>query len=241
MVRRAYLVVGIAAAALVMTLVVASISTGSVLGVQRPPGREGNPGSGSLHRPHLPGPGEPSIPHWLIVSVTVLLLLYALGVVLLVVLGRGSRRATAPRLILDEDELDQGSAWGAVITAELGRAAAEQLDALTHGTPRNAIVACWLRLQSATQQAGLPAAAWETSHEYTVRALRRLSLDGSAITTLSELYREARFSDHEMTEEQRGQAVAALSVLAAQLARQSADTPVGRTGQTGSALDSVAR
>jgi hypothetical protein len=213
--RRATLTVAIAATALVATLVVATIATGSVLA--GPPHHHPSrvTGRGSLHTRHRTTLAAPVLPQWLGATLIVLL---GIGVVTLLVFARGRRRADEERLLYDEDDDAPGSAWEALLSVELGEAAAEQLTALVRGSPRNAIVACWLRLQEATRRAGLPAEASETSHEFTVRAMRRLHLDDVAITTLSRLYREARFSDHEMVEMQRAQAVEALGVLAGQLA-----------------------
>lgn len=218
MVRRAYMVVGIAAAAVLMTLVVASTSTGSVLGPQRHAGPATDQPFKRVTPPSRLGAQQWALPHWMLTAFTVLLVLYALGLVALAIFSRLAQRLD------EEEELDLGadgdpeaSDWGAVISAELAATATEQLSGLTRGSPRNAIVACWMRLQDATRSAGVPAEESETSLEFTVRALRRLDLDPAAITTLSELYREARFSDHAMTEQQRTEAVGALVVLAGQL------------------------
>jgi Domain of unknown function (DUF4129) len=97
-------------------------------------------------------------------------------------------------------------------------AAEDQLAALHRGTPRNAIVACWLALNAATVRAGLPEVSSLTSQEYLVRAIGALGLDPPAITELGKLYREARFSTHEMVESQRELAGRSLSVLVDQLA-----------------------
>jgi hypothetical protein len=158
------------------------------------------------------------VPSWLGVLA---LLMLALAVVALILLARGERKSYQRRLMYEEEEEASPDDWAALLSVELGQAAGEQLLELTRGSPRNAIVACWLRLQVATQRAGLPTEPSETSREFTVRALRLLRLDGASIATLSELYREARFSAHEMDESQRSRAVAALGVLAGQLGARS--------------------
>jgi len=53
-----------------------------------------------------------------------------------------------------------------------------------------------------------------------VRAMGSLGLDPPAIRVLASLYREARFSEHPMTESHRDRAGAALRVLADQLDRR---------------------
>ena len=61
----------------------------------------------------------------------------------------------------------------------------------------------------------------ETSAEFVVRALRGLDLDPAPIARLAALYREARFSEHPVGEEARGEARAALEVLHEDLVRRS--------------------
>lgn len=90
---------------------------------------------------------------------------------------------------------------------------AAQFDALAHGEPRNAIVACWLRLEDDVAAAGWPRHAAETSAEYTTRVLAAVGLDGEAVTALAALYREARFSTHTLGEADRSRATAALRAV----------------------------
>jgi Domain of unknown function (DUF4129) len=217
MVPRAYTIVGIAAAALVSTLVAASLSSGSLLGRQH----VATPGSPTPapppHHPRSSAPGGTGIPTWLTVSMTVLLAVYALGLLVLVALSRRRRKDREDPLRLPMEEARPSSPWETVLSVDLGNAAEEQLAALRRGTPRNAIVACWMGLQAATHGAGLPESRSETPDEFMLRAMRSLELDPPSITALSALYREARFSDHLMVEEQRQQAGQALRVLADQL------------------------
>ncbi|MEO5709863.1 MAG: DUF4129 domain-containing protein, partial [Nocardioidaceae bacterium] len=88
-----------------------------------------------------------------------------------------------------------------------------QLEVVEQGDARNGIVACWLRLQEIVGDAGLPARASETSAEFVVRTLKALDLDPQAIGTLAALYREARFSEHDMGEDRRTTARTALQAL----------------------------
>lgn len=91
--------------------------------------------------------------------------------------------------------------------------AAEQRAALVAGTPRNAIVACWLRLERAVADAGLERDVADTSVEFTSRVLGAYSVDRDAIVQLAALYREARFSTHVMDETHRRAALGALDTL----------------------------
>jgi hypothetical protein len=102
--------------------------------------------------------------------------------------------------------------------------AAAQHAAVEAGDPRNGIVACWLRLQEAVSEAGLPPHRSETSSEFVVRALHSLDLDPRAIGRLAALYREARFSEHELGEDARTAARDALHALHADLRARGAVT-----------------
>ncbi|MBI5090492.1 MAG: DUF4129 domain-containing protein [Actinobacteria bacterium] len=93
-----------------------------------------------------------------------------------------------------------------------------QLSALAQGSPRNAIVACWLRLEDDVAAAGLPRRRSETSAEFTTRVLASYSLDPGPIAELAALYREARFSRHELGQADRDRALVALRRVHAALA-----------------------
>lgn len=89
--------------------------------------------------------------------------------------------------------------------------AGHRLELLQEGSPRNAIVAAWHDLEESTAEAGLPRSPAETSTEYTVRVLHTWDVDPHTMAALADLYREARFSNHPMTEQHREQAVALLT------------------------------
>ena len=100
-----------------------------------------------------------------------------------------------------------------VSLAALTADAPVQLAALQEGTPRNAIVACWLRLETAAGQAGVARHPAETSTEFTTRVLGALTVDAARFKGFAGLYREARFSRHELGEPARQSALAALRSL----------------------------
>lgn len=91
--------------------------------------------------------------------------------------------------------------------------AVEQDGLLREGDPRNAIVAAWLRFEVQGDAAGVGRKAWETSSEYALRILDLVSADSGAVTRLAGLYREARFSDHPITEDHRAEALDALATI----------------------------
>jgi hypothetical protein len=93
---------------------------------------------------------------------------------------------------------------------EMRRDATEQFELLLGGQPRNAIVAAWDRFEEQAERVGVARKLWETSSEFTLRLLDAVAAAPSAVTRLAALYREARFSEHEITESNRESAVAAL-------------------------------
>jgi hypothetical protein len=103
--------------------------------------------------------------------------------------------------------------------------AVAQLSALGEGAPRNAIVACWIRLEDAVAAAGLEPNPAETAAELTARVLSTYGVARTAIVELASLYREARFSTHELGEEHRERAVAALRQLHSELAVRTPAVP----------------
>ncbi|MEP1124311.1 MAG: DUF4129 domain-containing protein [Ilumatobacter sp.] len=110
--------------------------------------------------------------------------------------------------------------------------------ALLTGAPRNAIVRCWLQLERDVADAGLVRDPSDTSADFTERVLSRYTVDSDAIHRLGNLYREARFSQHELGEASRDAAVDALDGLHRALAsRRSRD----QTDDDSSARDGAVR
>jgi hypothetical protein len=93
--------------------------------------------------------------------------------------------------------------------------------AIGAGTPRNAIVAAWVRLEQAVESEHFPHRPEETPSELVERALSSYRLDDESIRRLATLYREARFSQHPVTEEHRLEAADCLSRLLASLGARS--------------------
>lgn len=100
---------------------------------------------------------------------------------------------------------------------ELTRDAAAQRAALEAGEPRNAIVACWHRFEQQVGRAGLRRAPWQTTGEFVLDVLDEVGADRGAVARLADLYREARFSDHPVGEDERRRALEALDAVHAGL------------------------
>jgi hypothetical protein len=93
----------------------------------------------------------------------------------------------------------------------LREGADEQFALLERGEPRNAIVACWHQFEVSTAEAGLARKPWQTTSEFVLRLLDAVGADDVQVNRLAALYREARFSDHPVTEDQRHAAIDALA------------------------------
>jgi len=91
--------------------------------------------------------------------------------------------------------------------------ASQRLDALSAGTPAEGIIAAWTHLEATLHEAGLALPPSRTSTEVSVDVLRRFSVDESTLSTLADLYREARWSRHPLTEDDRRRAAAAYGAL----------------------------
>lgn len=105
------------------------------------------------------------------------------------------------------------------VAETITRDAAEQRAALQTGAPRDAIVACWLRLEASVVAAGVERRPSDTSTELVERVLTEHQVNPNSLAALAGLYREARFSDHEMHEAARATAISALDQVHAGLAR----------------------
>ncbi|MFC6705980.1 DUF4129 domain-containing protein [Flexivirga alba] len=92
-------------------------------------------------------------------------------------------------------------------------AAGRQQQRILEGAPSNAVVACWVDLEQAVAQVGVERRPSETSAELTIRVLDALDVDRRALRTLGALYREARYSAHPLTEQDRASAQRALTTL----------------------------
>jgi len=106
----------------------------------------------------------------------------------------------------------------------------QRLDALSVGTPAQGIIAAWNHLEATLYEAGLPLPPSRTSTEVSLDVLRRFSVDEATLRTLADLYREARWSRHPLTEDDRSRAAAAYGALDAALR---AGMPEGNRGTRG--------
>ena len=154
-------------------------------------------------------------PKWVGVLTWILVGAAAVGVaaVLLAMVAAAVREVRARRLREEERTavgftvLDEPVRVAREVSVDAG----EQDTLLREGDPRNAIVAAWHRFEVQGERAGVARRPSETSSEYGLRILDLAEADGGSVNRLAELYREARFSEHPITEEHRAQALAALA------------------------------
>ena len=138
-----------------------------------------------------------------------------------VLAGREARTPTAA----DAPDLDLEALALAVASDT-----SQRLDALSAGTPAQGIIAAWNHLEATLHEAGLPLPPSRTSTEVSLDVLRRFSVDEATLRTLADLYREARWSRHPLTEDDRSRAAAAYGALDAALR---AGMPEGNRGTRG--------
>jgi hypothetical protein len=102
----------------------------------------------------------------------------------------------------------------AQVTEVMSQDAEEQRTLLAvGGEPRNAIVECWHRFEEQAVRAGVDRRPWQTTAEFVLGALDLVGADRGAVARLADLYREARFSDHPMTDRHRSEALEALDTI----------------------------
>ena len=171
-----------------------------------PPPSASPPPVGGLQPGRMPEHHQP-----LVVTILVAVAILGAVVLVLVVLGLAAGRladALTRRRGLGNDvdaPATTLAADGAASTS-LSHAIAEQLAELAVGPPREAIAACWVRLEHEAARLGVAPRRSDTATDFVVRLLDGLGADRAAADGLAALYREARFSDHRMDEDDRARA-----------------------------------
>ena len=144
---------------------------------------------------------------WWVLGGIALTLLLAVVVVLAIRANRRRRHAAPPESAREAPDR-------ALLT---DRRAAHQARMVREGSPREAIIATWLDLERLVAAAGVPRRPSETSSELVVRVLDDREVPAAALTDLAALFREARFSTHELTEALRERAAGDLDAVHAAL------------------------
>jgi hypothetical protein len=111
---------------------------------------------------------------------------------------------------------DRGVA--ADLPRRLAQAVDEGLDELASGPVADAIIACWLRVHEVALESGIAPKRSDTPEQFVGRILADVQVRAQPLEQLADLYREARFSGHRMSEADRAAARAALEMISRDLA-----------------------
>jgi hypothetical protein len=212
------LVAGVAAregdytAPLPTTAAAATTATAAPTRASSSPSAEPTTTADAEEQPELP----PSRALGRVLLVLVTLLVLAGAAALITSLVRGARD------LARSGALTPPWAAGTAVREALAPAAEEALMAVEQPDAREAVVRTWLLLGEAAAATGLPARPAETATEYAARIAAELDLPGGELDRLADLYREARFSRHEVGERQRAEARELLRRLRDRLTRVSA-------------------
>ncbi|UXA18315.1 DUF4129 domain-containing protein [Mycobacterium sp. SMC-4] len=175
----------------------------SPAGVDQPP-REGAEG-GSVPRPAA---GSDALFGYLLVGTVAMV---ALSIVAGLRAGRVAPAAPPP-----VDDVDDVAAPAGSAAPDLARAAERGLAEIDdrRRDPREAIIACYAVMEAELEKSpGTSPRASDTPSEVLARAVDRHALRADSAVGLVELFEEARFSRHVMTEQHRAEALAALRAV----------------------------
>ncbi|MEV0002392.1 DUF4129 domain-containing protein [Micromonospora sp. NPDC050980] len=222
-------------AAVATLLAVAAFAAGhSAIGASRiPPAADTVP-----YVPDYPSEAPPSIPvepreagestsggvpDWLGTAAVALLsavVLGAVGYVLVNVVRGALRRTTRAVPVRRARRTAEGTAREVVAALDAGL---EELDDRATD-PRTAVIACWVRLEEAAEDAGVPRQTGDTPTELVSRLLRGdpeagipAIVSADVLDGFAHVYREARYATHPVDERTRDQARAALRRLRGEL------------------------
>jgi hypothetical protein len=187
------------------------------MGIEAPPPDSVTPPSGAPQPPagppEEPGPSS-SVFSLLAGSMVLLMMLVFVGAA---IAGRRQRRATAALSPAADEYRPVPTASGPdplTRAAEVGLAEAGDLSR----EPREAIIACYAAMERELENSPevVPRES-DTPSEVLARAVEHHVLQADSATELVELFEEARFSPHVMTEEHRQVAVRVLQLVLAEL------------------------
>lgn len=178
----------------------------------------GGPVTGSLGPLGRSGAGRhsPALAPVPVAAGSLVVVLLVVAVVLALLARRRGRSAEA----IDHDEAARGAVYAAATAG--ADAMRDVLD------PRAAIIACYAAMEHVLAGAGVRRLVAETPADLLTRAVD-LNIAPAAARRLTELFLEARYSTHAMTEADRDAARNALSLL--QAPRQPAASGVGGAGE----------
>ncbi|TDC69180.1 DUF4129 domain-containing protein [Micromonospora sp. KC606] len=165
-----------------------------------------------------------NVPQWIATVAVVLLglaVLAALGYLTWTLLRGALRRTTRAVPAARARRSAEGTAREVVAALDAGLVELDDADT----DPRTAVIACWVRLEEAATEAGVPRHTGDTPTDLVTRLLRGDPAAGvpaiasaDVLDSFAHVYREARYATHTVDARMRDQARAALRRLRGELA-----------------------
>ncbi|MGC5018471.1 DUF4129 domain-containing protein [Micromonospora sp. DT47] len=167
---------------------------------------------------------QPEVPQWIATVAIVLLalaILTALGYLAWTLIRGALRRTTRAVPVARGRRTAEGTAREVVAAVDAGLVELDAADT----DPRTAVIACWVRLEEAATEAGVPRRTGDTPTDLVTRLLRGDPSAGvpaiasaDVLDGFAHVYREARYATHTVDERMRAQARSALRRLRGELA-----------------------
>ncbi|MEH1054703.1 MULTISPECIES: DUF4129 domain-containing protein [Micromonospora] len=166
---------------------------------------------------------QADIPQWIATAAIVLLglaILLALGYLAWTLIRGALRRTTRAVPAARARRTAEGTAREVVAALDAGLVELDDADT----DPRTAVIACWVRLEEAATEAGVPRRTGDTPTDLVTRLLRGDPAAGvpaiasaDVLDSFAHVYREARYATHTVDARMRDQARAALRRLRGEL------------------------
>ncbi|MEV4757443.1 DUF4129 domain-containing protein [Micromonospora sp. NPDC049559] len=168
-----------------------------------------------------------AIPDWILVAAMVLGLLLAAvlaGLLIRALIRDLRRRGAQRRARAGRTRRPPAQRTAEEVVAALDAGLVDLSDA--DADPRRAVIACWVRLEQAAADAGMPRRIGDTPTDLVSRLLRGGAgetggtptvVSADVLSDFAHVYREARYATHPVDERTRAQARSALTRLRAEL------------------------
>ena len=180
---------------------------------------------GTVAAPHMTSSSIHFVPAASYATAAVVVALF-LAFVLVPLLSQARRRHGRLHDLLGEVRTPVGEAGGVVAGPVSAAVAAVRVsDPSEEPDPRRAVVAAYLRMADAAEQAGAPRAAGETAEEFLQRLLSSLGVPGGPAVALTSVFERARYSYEPIGEEDRAAALTALEEIRSHLGSVAASLP----------------
>lgn len=111
----------------------------------------------------------------------------------------------------------EDAADGLPVEGLQGALASSAVDLEAIDDPRRAVIAAYVRMQTELAAVGTERRSTETELEFLTRVLTRMGGDGQPARSLTELFAQARYSDHQIDETMRAEALSAVRRLQSRL------------------------